>query len=122
MPIAHIDLFPILPISIFWAWRSQKDAWRRLTALLVALCSVTSAGFLVHWWWKLYDQTSFNSTFLLSFGLASIGLGLLIKGALWLRSTDYGDDKDRVVIRDNGVPTYLAADIAYHRTRGLPVA
>lgn len=34
--------------------------------------------------------------------------------ALWLRSTDFGDDKDRVVIRDNGVPTYLAADIAYH--------
>ena len=35
-------------------------------------------------------------------------------GALWLRSTDYGDDKDRVVIRANGEPTYLAADIAYH--------
>ena len=35
-------------------------------------------------------------------------------GALWLKSTDYGDDKDRVVIRDNGVPTYLAADVAYH--------
>ncbi|MBQ4213104.1 MAG: arginine--tRNA ligase, partial [Selenomonas sp.] len=32
-------------------------------------------------------------------------------GALWLKSTAYGDDKDRVVIRDNGVPTYLAADI-----------
>ncbi|WP_298591862.1 arginine--tRNA ligase [uncultured Mitsuokella sp.] len=38
-------------------------------------------------------------------------------GALWLRSTDYGDDKDRVVIRDNGVPTYLAADIAYHHNK-----
>lgn len=38
-------------------------------------------------------------------------------GALWLKSTDYGDDKDRVVIRDNGVPTYLAADIAYHRDK-----
>ena len=38
-------------------------------------------------------------------------------GALWLRSTDYGDDKDRVVIRDNGVPTYLAADIAYHKNK-----
>lgn len=38
-------------------------------------------------------------------------------GALWLRSTDYGDDKDRVVIRDNGVSTYLAADIAYHRNK-----
>ena len=36
------------------------------------------------------------------------------EGAVWLRSTDYGDDKDRVIFRDNGVPTYLAADIAYH--------
>ena len=39
------------------------------------------------------------------------------EGALWLRSTAYGDDKDRVVIRDNGVPTYLAADIAYHHNK-----
>lgn len=38
-------------------------------------------------------------------------------GALWLRSTGYGDDKDRVVIRENGEPTYLAADIAYHRDK-----
>lgn len=38
-------------------------------------------------------------------------------GALWLKSTAYGDDKDRVVIRDNGIPTYLAADIAYHRDK-----
>ena len=38
-------------------------------------------------------------------------------GALWLASTKYGDDKDRVVIRDNGEPTYLAADIAYHKNK-----
>ncbi len=38
-------------------------------------------------------------------------------GALWLKSTAYGDDKDRVVIRDNGVPTYLAADLAYHKNK-----
>lgn len=38
-------------------------------------------------------------------------------GALWLKSTKYGDDKDRVVIRENGVPTYLAADIAYHKNK-----
>lgn len=38
-------------------------------------------------------------------------------GALWLKSTEYGDDKDRVIIRDNGVPTYLAADIAYHKNK-----
>jgi arginyl-tRNA synthetase len=38
-------------------------------------------------------------------------------GALWLKSTACGDDKDRVVIRENGIPTYLAADIAYHRNK-----
>ena len=38
-------------------------------------------------------------------------------GALWLNSTKYGDDKDRVVVRENGVPTYLAADIAYHKDK-----
>ncbi len=35
-------------------------------------------------------------------------------GALWFRSTDFGDEKDRVVVRDNGVKTYFASDIAYH--------
>ncbi|HEV3391611.1 MAG TPA: arginine--tRNA ligase [Solirubrobacteraceae bacterium] len=43
-------------------------------------------------------------------------------GALWLRTTSFGDDKDRVVIRSNGEPTYLAADIAYmenKRERGF---
>jgi arginyl-tRNA synthetase len=34
--------------------------------------------------------------------------------ALWLRTTAFGDDKDRVLIRANGEPTYLAADVAYH--------
>ncbi|OZG71429.1 arginine--tRNA ligase [Hahella sp. CCB-MM4] len=35
-------------------------------------------------------------------------------GAIWFRSTDFGDDKDRVVKRDNGDATYFASDIAYH--------
>ncbi len=35
-------------------------------------------------------------------------------GALWLRTTDFGDDKDRVVRRANGQTTYFASDIAYH--------
>ena len=38
-------------------------------------------------------------------------------GAKWIRSTDYGDEKDRVVVRDNGNPTYLASDIAYHKLK-----
>ncbi len=39
------------------------------------------------------------------------------EGALWLRSTDFGDEKDEVVVRSNGTPTYFAADIAYHKNK-----
>lgn len=35
-------------------------------------------------------------------------------GALWFRSTTFGDDKDRVLVRDNGQATYFASDVAYH--------
>jgi arginyl-tRNA synthetase len=38
-------------------------------------------------------------------------------GALWMRTSDMGDDKDRVVVRADGEPTYFAADIAYHRDK-----
>jgi arginyl-tRNA synthetase len=44
------------------------------------------------------------------------------EGAVWLRTTDFGDDKDRVLIRGNGEPTYFAADAAYYinkRERGF---
>ncbi|NDK30314.1 arginine--tRNA ligase [Nesterenkonia haasae] len=43
-------------------------------------------------------------------------------GAVWLRTTDFGDDKDRVLIKDDGEPTYFAADAAYYlskRDRGF---
>jgi arginyl-tRNA synthetase len=39
--------------------------------------------------------------------------------ALWFRTTAFGDEKDRVVVRQNGDPTYFAADIAYHRNKFL---
>ena len=39
------------------------------------------------------------------------------EGALWLKSTLFGDEKDEVIIRSNGLPTYFAADIAYHRDK-----
>jgi arginyl-tRNA synthetase len=39
--------------------------------------------------------------------------------ALWFRTTAFGDEKDRVVVRQNGAPTYFAADIAYHRNKFL---
>ena len=38
-------------------------------------------------------------------------------GAIWLESTKFGDDKDRVIIREDGRGTYLSADLAYHRNK-----
>jgi arginyl-tRNA synthetase len=38
-------------------------------------------------------------------------------GALWLRSTDFGDDKDRVMRKSDGTYTYFLPDVAYHRTK-----
>ena len=41
------------------------------------------------------------------------------EGALWLRTTDFGDDKDRVLKRQTGAPTYFAADVAYQEDKFL---
>ncbi len=38
-------------------------------------------------------------------------------GASWFRTTDYGDEKDRVIVRSNGQTTYFASDIAYHKDK-----
>ena len=45
--------------------------------------------------------------------------GLIYKQeeALWFKSTEFGDEKDEVVVRKNGMPTYFAADIAYHKNK-----
>jgi arginyl-tRNA synthetase len=54
--------------------------------------------------------------------LAEQGRTYRADGALWLRTTDFGDDKDRVIERATGEHTYLASDIAYHldkRERGF---
>jgi arginyl-tRNA synthetase len=39
------------------------------------------------------------------------------EGATWLRTTSFGDDKDRVLVRSDGEPTYFAGDVAYHRDK-----
>jgi len=54
--------------------------------------------------------------------LKAAGLAYEKDGALWFRATEFGDEKDRVVVRENGQTTYIASDIAYHlgkRQRGF---
>ncbi|MGE3620762.1 MAG: arginine--tRNA ligase, partial [Acidimicrobiia bacterium] len=49
--------------------------------------------------------------------LAARGATYESDGATWLRSTDHGDDKDRVLVKSDGEPTYLLPDLAYHRDK-----
>ncbi|MCC6706240.1 MAG: arginine--tRNA ligase, partial [Gammaproteobacteria bacterium] len=67
-----------------------------------------------------YSEASLNRN-----GAIDTAIGELVEagfiyeaaGAQWFRSTDFGDEKDRVVVRDNGLKTYFASDIAYHREK-----
>jgi arginyl-tRNA synthetase len=49
--------------------------------------------------------------------LREAGLAYDDEGAVWFRSTEFGDDKDRVLIRSTGAPTYFAKDVAYLRNK-----
>jgi arginyl-tRNA synthetase len=49
--------------------------------------------------------------------LRSKGVTFEADGAVWLRTTEFGDDKDRVIVKSDGEPTYVLPDIAYHRDK-----
>ena len=66
-----------------------------------------------HW----YSERSLTERGLLESALERLrrtGYVFTKDGAEWFRSTAFGDEKDRVLIRENGVPTYFASDVAYH--------
>ena len=74
---------------------------------------------------KWYSEQSLTKNDSINKALAVLeDRGMLYKkdGATWFRTSDFGDEKDRVVVRENGVKTYFASDIAYHfekRERGF---
>lgn len=63
---------------------------------------------------SLHDADAINKTIS---ELEARGFIYEEEGAKWFRSTAFGDEKDRVVIRANGVSTYFAADLAYHKNK-----
>ncbi len=72
--------------------------------------------------YRITYDTWFNESTLHNSGETDRIIGLLKEsghtyeqdGALWFKATDYGCDKDFVLVRENGVPTYVVPDIAYH--------
>ncbi len=63
---------------------------------------------------SLYDRGEIERGIAL---LRERGLTYEEDGAIWFRTTDFGDDKDRVLVRSNGATTYFASDVAYHKEK-----
>lgn len=63
---------------------------------------------------SLYDSGEFEET--INY-MEDKGLLYEKEGAKWFKATDFGAEKDEVIIRNNGIPTYFASDIAYHRNK-----
>jgi arginyl-tRNA synthetase len=63
---------------------------------------------------SLHDDERFETTLA---ALRESGHVYESEGALWLRTTEFGDDKDRVLVRSGGEPTYYLTDLAYHRDK-----
>lgn len=67
-----------------------------------------------------YSEQSLYDRDLVKTGIETLtadGYTYELDGAVWFRTTDFGDDKDRVLIRSNGATTYFASDVAYHREK-----
>ncbi|MGY2084612.1 arginine--tRNA ligase [Blastococcus sp. SYSU DS0539] len=92
--------------------------------LMVAEIRTTMEGFGVHFdvW---FSETSLHEAGALEKAVARLreqGHVYESDGAVWLRTTTFGDDKDRVLVKADGEPTYFAADCAYYlnkRERGF---
>jgi arginyl-tRNA synthetase len=109
------------------AERDAADVGRVAVALMIEQIQTSLAAFGVGGfdYWAYESRLHEGEPSLVDHALArlhELGHTYISDGALWLRSTSFGDDKDRVLVRSNGEFTYLASDVAYHedkRERGF---
>ena len=112
------------------AWLSVPDEQRvaefreRAYRTMLELMQDTLSGFGVHFdrWFSertLYEPDEQGETAISRAYKAMDEKGYLYQkdGATWFRSTDFGDDKDRVLIKENGEYTYFMSDMAYHHDK-----
>ncbi|MCL2106837.1 MAG: arginine--tRNA ligase [Oscillospiraceae bacterium] len=107
------------------AYLQKEDASRREALVSYALPKNINAmrGYMDTY--RIQYDTWFRESALYESGEVSEILALLKEkglsyekdGALWYKATEHGCEKDEVLVRGNGVPTYFAADIAYHRNK-----
>jgi arginyl-tRNA synthetase len=98
------DLAAIREFAVAWL-RREQDADLRAFGVQFDVYSLESA---------LYSEGRVAETV---DALVAAGHTYEAEGALWLRTTDYGDDKDRVMRKADGGFTYFVPDVAYHRAK-----
>ncbi len=101
-----------------WAEKAGEFFAPRGIARLVASQKSDLQSFRIHFDTFFHESTLHPAAVEAAFEkLKNLGALYEQEGAWFLASSRYGDDKDRVVIRSDGRPTYLMADIAYHLTK-----
>jgi arginyl-tRNA synthetase len=104
------------------AGSDPAELGRAAVAIMVGEIQASLAAFGVrdydHWTYEsaLHEGDPSPVAHTLSL-LEELGHTYTHEGALWLRSSQFGDDKDRVLVRSSGEHTYLASDIAYHQDK-----
>ena len=105
----------------YWAEEMPSDAdprqWGLERALADAREVLDSMGVAFDTWFSeqsLADAGAIEDTLA---ALDAAGASYESEGARWLRSSDYGDDKDRVMVKSDGDYTYMLPDVAYHRNK-----
>ncbi len=104
-----------------WAAEMPDDAdpgeWGEQRVLRDLAASLEAIGVHFDTWFSertLAESGAIDATLA---DLRSRGAAYDEDGAVWLRTTDYGDAKDRVLVKSDGEPTYLLGDLAYHRSK-----
>src|SRR3954470_1197704 len=104
-----------------WAAEMPADAdpvaWGRDRAIEDQRQTLASMGVVFDRWSSektLFDSGAMQATLA---ELRQLGHVYDDDGAVWLRTTEFGDDRDRVLVRSDGEPTYFLPDIAYHRDK-----
>ena len=108
------DRFLAAPLAESLPWFERYAADRILAGIREDL---ERFGVLFDSW---FSEASLYERDLVSHAMEDLkkrGYAFESDGALWFKSTAFADDKDRVLIRSNGVPTYFASDVAYHHDK-----
>ncbi|HET9602575.1 MAG TPA: arginine--tRNA ligase [Acidimicrobiales bacterium] len=104
-----------------WASEMPDDAdpteWGRAKALAYQRDTLAAMGVSFETWTSERELVASGAVEAALADLRQRGGVYEADGAVWLRTSEHGDDKDRVLIRSDGEPTYFLPDIAYHRDK-----